>query len=110
LTRKRYPDSFLVNQKDGKPSIQPVSGLTTHVGYWLRSESGAMTFPQIVGALVEAGFDGYAIDLRLGAAAYYPPDREAVELEAMRTTAPVAERFDAAIGDAIGEVQALAPG
>jgi hypothetical protein len=30
------------------------------------AESGAMTFPQIVGALMQAGFDGYAVDLRRG--------------------------------------------
>ncbi|MGD0723120.1 MAG: DUF1398 domain-containing protein [Roseiarcus sp.] len=74
------------------------------------AESGAMTFPQIVGALMEAGFDGYAIDLRRATAVYYRPDGEAIELKAT-PTAPVAERFDAAIvRQAIGEAQALAPG
>lgn len=75
------------------------------------AESGAMTFPQIVGRLIEAGFDGYAVDLRRATASYYLPDGEAVELEAPRTTAPVSERFDAAIvREAISEAQALAPG
>ena len=37
------------------------------------AESGAMTFPQIVGTLIEAGFDGYAIDLRRATATYYLP-------------------------------------
>jgi uncharacterized protein YbcV (DUF1398 family) len=74
------------------------------------AESGAMTFPQIVGSLIEAGFDGYAIDLRRATAAYYMPNGEAVELEAMRTE-PVAERFDAAaVREAINEAQSLAPG
>ncbi len=35
------------------------------------AESGAMTFPQIVGALTNAGFDGYTVDLRCAAAIYY---------------------------------------
>jgi uncharacterized protein YbcV (DUF1398 family) len=75
------------------------------------AESSAMTFPQIVGTLIEAGFDGYAVDLRRGTAAYYRPDGEAVELEATRTTELVAERFDAAlVKEAIGEAQALVPG
>ena len=74
------------------------------------AESGAMTFPQIVGTLIEAGFDGYAIDLRRATAIYYLPDGEAVELEATRTT-PVAERFDAAVvKEAVREAQALVPG
>jgi uncharacterized protein YbcV (DUF1398 family) len=74
------------------------------------AESGAMTFPQIVGTLIEAGFDGYAIDLRRATATYYLPNGETAELEAMRTE-PVAGRFDAAaVKDAIGEAQALVPG
>ena len=74
------------------------------------AESGAMSFPQIVGALIEAGFDGYAVDLRRATATYYRPDGQAVELEA-RPTTPVAERFDVVkVREAIGEAQALVPG
>ena len=75
------------------------------------AESGTMTFPQIVGTLIEAGFDGYAVDLRRATATYYLPGGEAVELEATRTTVPVAERFDApVVKEAIREAQALSPG
>src|ERR1700742_840732 len=74
------------------------------------AESGAMTFPQIVGTLIEAGFDGYAIDLRRATATYYLPDGAAAELGAMRTE-QVADRFDVAVvKEAIGEAQALVPG
>ena len=74
------------------------------------AESGAMTFPQIVGTLIESGFDGYAVDLRRATAIYYRPDGDAVELKATRTE-PVAERFDASkVKEAIGEAQALVPG
>ncbi len=74
------------------------------------AESGAMTFPQIVGVLMEAGFDGYAIDLRRATATYYLPDGETVELEATPAER-VAERFDAAmVKEAIREAQALIPG
>ena len=74
------------------------------------SESGVMTFPQIVGSLIEAGFDGYAVDLRRATVTYYRPDGEAFELEVARTQ-PVAEHFDAPkIKEAIGEAQALVPG
>lgn len=75
------------------------------------AESAGMTFPQIVGALMAAGFDGYAVDLRRATATYYLRNGETVEFEAARTTEPVAERFDAAVvKQAIGEAQALVPG
>jgi uncharacterized protein YbcV (DUF1398 family) len=75
------------------------------------SESGAMTFPQNVQMLMEAGFDGYAVDFRRSIRTYYMPDGEAIELETERTQARVAERFDAAvIKEALREAQALVPG
>lgn len=74
------------------------------------SESGAMTFPESVRMLVEAGFDAYAVDFRRSARTYYMPDGAVLELETERT-GPVAERFDAAlIRKALGEAQALVPG
>ena len=74
------------------------------------AESGAMTFPQIVGTLIEAGFDGYAVDLRRATTIYYRPDGETIELEATPTKL-VAEYFDASkVKEAIGEAQALVPG
>lgn len=75
------------------------------------AESGAMTFPQIVGALMNAGFDGYSVDLRTATATYYLKTGEAVTLDAVKPSAPVAERFDAeAVRAAIREAQALVPG
>ena len=75
------------------------------------SESGAMTFPQSVRMLTEAGFDGYAVDFRRSVRTYYMLDGEAIELETERTLAPVAERFDAdVIKEALREAQALVPG
>jgi uncharacterized protein YbcV (DUF1398 family) len=75
------------------------------------SESGAMTFPQSVRMLMEAGFDGYAVDFRRSTRTYYMPDGEAIELETERTKVRVAERFDAImIKKAILEAQALVPG
>jgi uncharacterized protein YbcV (DUF1398 family) len=74
------------------------------------SETGAMTFPQSVKTLVEAGFDGYAVDFRRSTRAYYMPGAEAIELDTERTE-PAAERFDAAaIKEALREAQAQVPG
>ncbi len=75
------------------------------------SETGAMTFPESLRVLMDAGFDGYAVDLRRSTRIYYMPDGEALELETERTPTPVAERFDTAlVREAIREAQALVPG
>ncbi|HJP97346.1 MAG TPA: hypothetical protein VJ862_02175 [Rhodanobacteraceae bacterium] len=74
------------------------------------AESGSHTFPEGVRTLMEAGFDGYAVDFRCATRTYYMPDGQAITLQAA-TTEPVAEHFDAgAIRAAIGEAQALVPG
>ncbi|MDO9337096.1 MAG: DUF1398 domain-containing protein [Caulobacter sp.] len=39
-----------------------------------------LSFPQIVGALIEAGFESYAIDFRRAVAVYYRPDGDSLEL------------------------------
>lgn len=75
------------------------------------SEAGTTTFPQDVRDLMAAGFDGYAVDFRRSIRTYYMPDGEVLELETERTTAPVAEQFDAAvIKEALREAQAQVPG
>jgi uncharacterized protein YbcV (DUF1398 family) len=75
------------------------------------AESGAMTFPQIVGALMQEGFESYSIDLRRATATYYLRDGDSVELPTHRTAVPIAAAFDAAaVRDAIREAQNLIPG
>jgi uncharacterized protein YbcV (DUF1398 family) len=75
------------------------------------SESGAMTFPQTLQLLMEAGFDGYAGDLRRSTRTYYLPSGETIELQTAPTPTPVAESFDASlVREAIREAQQLAPG
>lgn len=75
------------------------------------SEADTMPFPQGVQLLIEAGFDGYAVDFRRSVRTYYRPDGETFELKTAPTPMPVAERFDAAaVKQAIREAQALVPG
>ena len=75
------------------------------------AESGRRTFPEIVRALMEAGFEAYAIDFRRGAATYYRVDGSALDLPAHRPDVPVAPTFDASgLRAAIREAQTLAPG
>ena len=58
------------------------------------AEGNTVSFPQIVGALTDAGFESYAIDFRRATATFYLPDGESIELPAKRVTAPIAQAFD----------------
>jgi hypothetical protein len=70
------------------------------------AEGGSMTFPQIVGALMAAGFDGYLVDLRLGQATYYLEGGEGPDLPTHRSEVEVAAEFNAdVVQAAIGEAQ-----
>ncbi|BCW90180.1 hypothetical protein sos41_33480 [Alphaproteobacteria bacterium SO-S41] len=75
------------------------------------AERGTLTFPEIIGKLLETGFEGYAIDYRRETATYYRPDDDSVQFETHHTATPVAPAFDAdALKAAIHEAQTLAPG
>jgi Phage envelope protein len=75
------------------------------------AEGNTMTFPQIVGILMDAGFEGYAIDFRRATATYYLPDGESIELAAHAVATPVAPTFDTALMQAaIKEAQQQVPG
>lgn len=75
------------------------------------AEGNRMSFPQIVGALMEAGFEGYAVDYRRATATYYLPDGESLELAAHAVSTPVAPIFDTArMQAAIREAQQQVPG
>jgi uncharacterized protein YbcV (DUF1398 family) len=70
-----------------------------------------MTFPQIVGTLMQEGFESYAIDFRRASATYYLPDGDSVVLPTHGGEAPIAAALDTvAVRAAIKEAQQLAPG
>ncbi len=75
------------------------------------AEGNTMTFPQIVGTLLQEGFESYAIDFRRAVATCYLADGDSVELPTHKIDLPVAPTFDAAaIQAAIKEAQQLVPG
>ena len=75
------------------------------------AERNTMTFPQIVGTLMAEGFESYIIDFRRGAATYYLPDGDSVDLSTHKVDVPVSASFDPApIQAAIKEAQQLVPG
>src|SRR3546814_4776804 len=60
------------------------------------AHDGSMSFPAIVHTLMEAGFEGYEVNYRTGAQAFYLPDGSSVALPAHSYEGPVNAAFDAA--------------
>lgn len=75
------------------------------------AEGDTMIFPQIVGALIAAGFESYAVDFRRATATYYLPSGASLELPAHRVAGAIAPALDAAgLTAAIRAAQQQAPG
>jgi uncharacterized protein YbcV (DUF1398 family) len=75
------------------------------------AEANTVTFPQIVGTLMQDGFESYAIDFRRAVATYYLPDGDTIELPTHKVDVPIAASFDvSAIQVAIKDAQQLVPG
>jgi uncharacterized protein YbcV (DUF1398 family) len=74
------------------------------------AESNRMSFPEIVGKLMQAGFESYSIDFRRATATYYLPDGESVVLPTHRHRTPIADTLNVAtLQAAIKEAQQSAP-
>jgi uncharacterized protein YbcV (DUF1398 family) len=58
------------------------------------AHDGSLSFPEIIGKLIDAGFEGYAVDYRRNSQIYYLPDRDSVELDLPHSTGAVAAAFD----------------
>lgn len=56
----------------------------------------SMAFPEIVGTLIQAGFEGYIVDYRRGTTTYFLPDGDNVVLESSHSAGSVAAQFDPA--------------
>ncbi|WP_296706438.1 DUF1398 family protein [Rhodoblastus sp.] len=75
------------------------------------AENNTMTFPDIVGTLMQAGFESYVIDYRRSMATYFMPDGDSVVLPTQHGNSPIAATLDtSAVRSAIKEAQQLAPG
>ncbi|WP_186402729.1 DUF1398 domain-containing protein [Sphingopyxis sp. P1IMeth2] len=55
---------------------------------------GRVSFPEIVGKLIDAGFEGYDVDYRRAMQIYYLPDGDSVELAMPSCSEDVSARFD----------------
>lgn len=75
------------------------------------AEENTMTFPEIVGQLMQAGFERYSIDFCKATASYYLPCGDSITIDAPIEDTPIPEVFDAAtIQMAIKEAQMNVPG
>lgn len=76
-----------------------------------RTYDGSTSFPAIIAALADAGFEGYEVNYRRGTVTYYLPSGASVELTAPKTAGTVAAAFEpASVAAAVREAQQGAPG
>lgn len=74
------------------------------------SDAGRIHFGEVVGALVAAGVESYAVDYRAARATYYLPDGDTLTLDLAALSAPIAAEFslsrlrEAILGAQRGEV------
>jgi uncharacterized protein YbcV (DUF1398 family) len=59
------------------------------------AHNGSLSFPEIVGKMIAAGFDGYAVDYRRNTQTCYLPDGDSVMLDMPPYSGSVASEFDA---------------
>lgn len=65
------------------------------------AHDGSMSFPEIVGTLIAAGFEGYAVDYRRNTQTYYLPDGDSISLQMQPASGSVAATFDASTLEAL---------
>lgn len=74
------------------------------------AHDGTLAFPAIVARLMDAGFEGYAVDYRRNTTTYYMPDGDSVALASHAADPAVGAAFDAAgIAACIRWAQSNAP-
>lgn len=59
------------------------------------AHDGSLSFPDIVGTLIGAGFEGYMVDYRRSCQSCYLPDGDSVTLDMRPSAGAVAAAFDA---------------
>ena len=59
------------------------------------AHDGSLSYPEIVGKLIAAGFEGYTVDYRRNSQTYYLPDGDSVTIAMQPFAGSVATVFDA---------------
>jgi len=59
------------------------------------AHDGSLSFPEIVGKLIDTGFEGYMVDYRRNSQTYYLPGGDSVTMNMQPSASSVAAAFDA---------------
>jgi uncharacterized protein YbcV (DUF1398 family) len=59
------------------------------------AHDGSLSFPEIIGKLITAGFEGYTVDYRRNSQTYDLPDGDSVTMDMHPSTGTVAAAFNA---------------
>jgi uncharacterized protein YbcV (DUF1398 family) len=90
--------------------MNDATATTTAQGCLDAAYAGTMDFPTIVRALIDAGFEGYAIDYRHKTATYFLADERSVQIPLPSCATSVAAEFRAEVVEqAVREAQRNAP-
>src|SRR3546814_14787349 len=54
------------------------------------AQNGSLSFPEIIGKLADAGFEGYAVDYRCNTQTCYLPEGDSITLDLPRSATAVA--------------------
>lgn len=65
------------------------------------AHDGSLSFPDIIGKLVNSGFEGYAVDYRCNSQAYYLPDGDSIVLDMPHRAGGVGAAFDSTAVEAL---------
>lgn len=75
------------------------------------AENGSMSFPEIIGTLIQEGFESYHVDFFRSSATYYMSDGSSIELPVHCGDTGISTVFDAGeVRSAIREAQQLTEG
>jgi uncharacterized protein YbcV (DUF1398 family) len=85
--------TLYTDEKDGAMQAQRISIAQNCLN---AAYDKTMAFPDIVGALIQAGFEGYFVDYRRNATTYFLPDGDSVVLENRPSDGVIAAQFDGA--------------
>jgi uncharacterized protein YbcV (DUF1398 family) len=65
------------------------------------AHDGGLSFPEIIGRLLDYGFEGYAVDYRRNSQTYYLPDGDSIEFDMPDHAGIVATTFDSAVVESL---------
>lgn len=60
------------------------------------AHDGSLSFPEIIGKLLGAGFEGYSVDYRRNTQTYYLPDGDSIAFDMPQSAGSVVAMLDAA--------------